>query len=308
MKLLSCFVAAIVLISAPAPREAYAAPEAPPGEIVVVCDQRIAPYRALLEGFTKACDWPVRVIPPEEAARDGLEGRLRERGVRAVLAVGIQARDAVEVLRDLPVLLTMVPQADHWVAARPNRSGIEMALSPRRHLETIRRVFPAARRIGVIFDPRISGDYVREAREAAGALNLALETHEIVRPGEFARHLEELPGRVDVFWMLPDPTALQAENVNALLLASFESRIPIYGFARKYVELGAVAAAHLDPYALGGQAAGMLPCLPAPAAAPGSARWEYARGSQLILNQKVARKMGVVLDPKALEAADDVVR
>lgn len=299
-----CFaavVAALLLLAVPA--RAVTA-----GEVAVICDREIAPYRALLESLTSACDCTVGVIPPQEAAEPGLEQRLKASGVRAVVAIGMQARAAVEGLRELPVLLTMVPRVQPWVAAQANRSGIEMSLAPRQQLETLRRVFPWVKRIGLVFDPAQTGDYVREARAAAAALNLTLETREIAKAGELSRRLEELRGLVDVLWLLPDPTVLQGENLNVLLLASFESRIPLYGFARKYVELGAIAAAQVDFAALGAQAAAMIRRVSSGLVAQTSPRWEYARGAQLVLNQKVARKMGVVLDPDVLEAAADVIR
>jgi len=280
---------------------------APRGEIAAICDTGIAPYRVLLESLKKSCDCELRVIPPEEAAREGLERRLKADGVRAVLAVGLRAREAVEGLRDLPVLLTMVPNVAPWVAARSNRAGIEMSLSPRQHLEALRRVFPRARRIGVIFDPAQTGGYVRDAQTAAAALQLTLETREIGRAGELSRHLEELRGRVDALWLIPDPTVLQGENLSLLLLYSFESRVPLYGFARKYVEQGAVAASQADIATLGVQVADVIRSMSLLPASAGP-RWEYSRGAQLLLNQKVARKMGIVFDPAVLEAAADVLR
>lgn len=288
----------------------FAAPTfaAPAGEVAVICDRDVAPYRALLEGLTEACDCKVRVIPPQEAEAEGLERRLKSEGVRAVLAVGMQARAAVDGLRDLPVVLTMVPDVDRWVAAQANRFGIGMSLSPREHLETLRRVFPGARRIGLVFDPAKTGDYVRAAQAAAAAMNLALVTREIARPGDLSLRLEELRGRIDVLWFLPDPTVLQGENLNLLLLASFESRLPLYGFAKKYVELGAVAAAQFDSTALGDQIAGMLRRASAAPAGVTPPRWEYPRGARLVLNQMVARKMGIVFDPEVLESAADVIR
>jgi putative ABC transport system substrate-binding protein len=280
---------------------------APAGEIVVLCDTTIAPYRDLEGSFARDSPLPVRVVAPEKAGGADFEARLRREGVRAVLAVGMQARVAAEGLRELPVLLAMVPRVERWVAERPNRLGIEMALAPRRHLETIQRVFPRARRVGVLFDVAQTGDYVRAAAAETGP-DLTLVTREIARPADLSRVLEELRGKVDVIWLLPDPTVLQGANLNVLLLASFESRIPLYGFARKYVELGAIAAAHFDPAAMGAQAAGVLAaaikCLPGPAAA----RWQYASGAQLVVNQKVARKMGLDLDPTLLQEADDVIR
>lgn len=304
MTILTALSAAFALLMSGA-LSAHAAAER---EVAVICDRGIAPYRALLEGLTSACDCTVRVITPREAAQPGLEQRLKVAGVHAVLAIGMQARASVEGVRDLPVVLTMAPQVQPWVAAQDNRSGIEMSLAPRQHLEALRRVFPRAKRVGVVFDPAQTGDYVREARTAAAALNLTLATREITKSGEFSRRLEELRGQVDVVWMLPDPTVLQVENLSILLLSSFESRIPIYGFARKYVELGAIAASQFDFAALGGQVAGLIRRVSSQPAGGALPRWEYAGGAQLVLNQKVARKMGIVLDPALLETATDVLR
>lgn len=301
--LLAVVAAGAVFLSGAVPTRAATAVD-----VAVICDPEIAPYRAMLEAFTEACDCTVRVIPPQVSEQPGLELRLKAAGVRAVLAVGLQARAAVEGVRELPVVLTMVPQVASWIDAQPNRHGIGMSLAPRQNLETLRRVFPQAKRIGVVFDPAQTGGYVREAGLAAAALNLTLETHEIGKPGDLSRHLEELRDRIDVIWMLPDPTLLQGENLSVLLLASFESRVPIFSFASKYVALGAIAAAFLDPVALGTQAAEVIGRASSRSGGVAQPRWEYARGAQLVLNQKVARKMGIVLDPAVLEAAADVIR
>ena len=301
MKLSLPVLAVLLLAAAPAAA-------APAGGVAVLCETDVGPHRELLKGFREASALPVRVLAPEDARKEGLEERLREQGATAVLAVGEGARAAVEGLRRLPVLLAMVPRVEPWVAAQRNRLGIEMALSPRQHLETLRRVFPRAQRIGMVSDPGQTGGYAREAAAAAAGLGVALVTREITRPADLSRHLDELRGQVDVIWMLPDPTVLRGANLNILLLASFESRLPLYGFARKYVEQGAIAAAHLDPAAMGAQAAGMLAAALGQDPAPAADRWRYATGARLVVNQRVARKMGLTLDPALLEEADDVLR
>ena len=101
------------------------------------------------------------------------------------------------------------------------------------------------------------------------------------------------------------PAVIVADQVAKALV---RARIPLYSFARKYVDLGAIAASQLDFAALGAQVAELVRHLPAPASGAAGARWVYAREAQLVINQKVARKMGLVLDPDVLEAAADVIR
>jgi putative ABC transport system substrate-binding protein len=301
MKRSASILAAVLLFAAPALA-------ASGGEVAVVCDREVAPFRAVLEAFTEHCGCSVRELTLQEAGRAGLEQSLRAQGVRAVLAIGAEARDAVSGVRELPVLAAMAPDVPSWVAAQQNRLGIRMEISPRQHLETIRRVFPRARRIGLVFDPRQTGGYEREAAQAASELGLVLDARETARPADLARQLDVLHDRVGVIWLLPDQTVLAGENIKVLLLASFEARLPLYGFARKYVDLGAIAAAYVEPAAIGAQAAAMLSRACAAPGGPASARWEYASRPRLAVNQKIARKMGVVLDPAVLEAADDVLR
>jgi putative ABC transport system substrate-binding protein len=66
--------------------------------------------------------------------------------------------------------------------------------------------------------------------------------------------------------------------------------VPIFSFAGKYVEMGAVAALVVDPHDMGVQAGEIVKTLAAGRKGPIRV---YARRSRLVINTKVAAKMGL---------------
>jgi len=275
--------------------------------VAVVTEPGVAPYKVVLQGFRAACPCRVLEFSLAEARAQGFERRLGEAGAAAVLAIGMPAREAVSAVRGLPVVAVMAPRMQEWAAGAANRFGISLAVSPQAHLEAIRLVYPGARRVGVIYDPAESGEYVREALAAAPSLGLELLAREAARPEEVPRALTRELAGTDVLWLLPDPTVLGAENLDLFLLDSFQKRLPIHAFALKYVELGAVSALNADLGALGRQAGRRLERRLQLGAGGGEPRFAYARGFQLVLNGMVARKMGIALPAAALEEAAHVV-
>jgi putative ABC transport system substrate-binding protein len=273
--------------------------------IAVVFNPGIRPYEAFLAGFKSALRSPVVEVPLKGNGPVPGPESLRTGHLKLLVAVGIDALTAVEPARDLPVLATMIPDLRRRMAAAENRFGLEMAIAPARHLEAVHRLFPAARRIGVLYDPRSSGEYLREAGTAAAALGLTLVPREVGPPRETVERLAGLKGAIDVFWMLPEPALAQPDVLDALFLFSFQNRVPVYSFARKYVAVGAVAALTVDPFDLGVQAARLVDTAAAPDRPGGAPRWRYATENALVVNRKVAEKMGLTLGADAARGAVD---
>jgi len=108
--------------------------------------------------------------------------------------------------------------------------------------------------------------------------------------------------KIDVFWMLPDTTVINAETVNSLLLFSFQNKIPIFAFATKYVEMGALAALNIDPVDLGVQAGEIMKRL-LDQKKGGIAAPVAPRKTVLTINRKIARKLGIDISKTILEKA-----
>jgi putative ABC transport system substrate-binding protein len=241
-------LAALAVLACPLPASSSC-------EMAVVVSADLKPYREVLQGIRDASVCNLR----EMTLRDGdaLE-RVRRTSPDAVVAIGTEAFRTVRPLRDAPVVHVMVIPSVVERSPSANLSGVSMSIAPAAWLAAIKRVFPGAKRIGLLFDPRNTGPFVSEAMRAAPAAGLTLKTAELGGADELPKALNSLRDAIDVLWMLPDPAVASAPVVEYLVRFSIQHRIPIMTFSVKYLELGAVAS--LDgPYDMGVQAAEWRP-------------------------------------------------
>ena len=149
----------------------------------------------------------------------------------------------------------------------------------------------------MIYDPRNTGAFVEDAVKAARAAGLELISQQIHDPSKLSAALSALENRIDLFWMLPDPSVVTTENVDLLLRFSFQQAVPIFTFSRKYVEMGAVASMDVDPYDIGVQVGEMANRVKAGSV---SLR-EYARTPHITVNKNIAGKMGFTITEEIMK-------
>jgi putative ABC transport system substrate-binding protein len=268
-------------------------------EAAVVMSADLKPYREVLAGLRETMQCTVR----EVRLRDGdVIDRIRRMSPGAVVAIGTDAFRHVRSLRDVPLIHVMVIPAEVERDRAANLSGVSMDIAPATWLATIKRVFPRARRVGVLYDEENTGTFVEEARRAAPEAGLELVAKSVRGPEDVPKELEALRA-VDVLWMLPDETVASPPMAEHLIRYSIAHRIPIMTFSRKYLDMGAVASLDVDPRDMGRQAGELANSILAGAGSGGSRR---ARKPLLSINARAADKMGVALDRAAMrEAAVD---
>ncbi|HUL01166.1 MAG TPA: ABC transporter substrate binding protein [Nitrospirota bacterium] len=263
-------------------------------EVIVVENADLKPYREVLRGFKDMCGCDIREVNLQNG--EGLEA-IEDNSPKIIMAIGTTSFKKVQAIKDLPIIYTMVVP---WEASAPlnqNISGVSMDISPETYIATIMKVFPKAKKIGLLYDPLNTAAFVEAASKAARAIGIELIPSAVNDPSMIPNAVNGLRGKMDVYWMLPDPSVVTPEIVDYLLNFSFQHNVPIFSFSRKYVEMGAIAALDIDPYDMGVQAAEIAKKI---LAGNSSAIRVYARKSTLSINAKVARKMG-------LKIADDIL-
>jgi len=274
-------------------------------DVVAVKGLDIRPYNEAIEGFRDACNCSVEELTLPENSHADIARRVLDKNPEAVLAVGIDALEHLQVIRNVPVLYAMVPSALGIPSSAVNISGVSTYISADKYLAAIAEVAPQAQRIGVIYDPRNSERLMQEASSAAAARGLQLVARKVGRAAEVPQALEGLRDRADLIWMAPDATVINAEAVKQMLLFSFQNRVPVFTFSRKFVEMGAVAAISVLPYDMGAQAGEMAARLLRDRQAGGRVA---PRKTVLVINGKVARKLGLRLRDDVVRKAEDVGR
>lgn len=263
-------------------------------EVVVVQGERLAPFEAALHGFRDTAG--VRSV--ERFVLSDLRGAdvvraVREAHPRLVLAVGRDALMKVREIREIPVVYVMVPPSATADATGRNVTGIEMDVPAERYLSLCGKQL-GGKRVGIIHNPAKTGALVQEARQTAERLGITLVVRRADDPREAVRELSSLQGKVDALWLLPDPTVVTRDTMDAFARFSLQHRVPVVAFAAKYLQQGAVAAIEVDPAEMGRQAGRMARRI-LDGASPQAETPEHPAKTRLKVNQSVARHLGITL-------------
>ncbi len=228
--------------------------------VVVVRSSNLAAYNAVVGGFSAEVRAQVEelTLPSSQQGITAAIESVQSRSPALVLAVGPQAATAARrMLRDIPILFTMVPWYERYGLEGPAVTGIALTNDLSVELALLARVTPGTRRVGILHDPRYSADLVEEAREFAAVEGVALVPIEIESASRMDRVLAGAKGRVDALLMIADKTVASAEIVRSLIDFATEQKLPLMGLAGSQVKEGALVS--LSPSYTGiGQQAGRL--------------------------------------------------
>ncbi|NOZ68933.1 MAG: ABC transporter substrate-binding protein [Deferribacteres bacterium] len=275
-------------------------------DIIAVQSINIKPYNDALHGFKEACNCNVKQFFVSDRRGEDIVRAVRKTHPAVILAIGIDALNRVRSIRDVPIVYFMILNSP---AAVPddNITGVSLYINPEKQLSLLRKALPDVNRIGLLYDPARTGDFVRRVRAAAEKAGTVLIAREIHSPKDVPVQLQGLKGKIDAFWMLPDITVVTPDTIELLFLFSFENRIPVITFSDKYLEMGALISFDIDAADIGMQA------------------WEIterilsgtdirkikevdARKAIVTINRKTAKKLGVTVSGRFLNKAGPVER
>ncbi len=262
-------------------------------QILVVRNQRFRPYGEALSGFRHVLDERFKGL--DYIIREGKEAAstIRHKKPDLILAIGMDALYAVKKT-DIPVVYLMVILPSAGSLEEKNITGVNMTISPERQLSSLRRIIPGARRVGLLYDPKKSGSFVRKAQRVARGLRMDLLAKEVSQAKDVSRALSGLKGSIDAIWMIPDTTVVTPETAELIMLFSLENRLPVCAFSVKYLELGAFMSLDVSAFHMGKQAGELAARILSGANARDIPPVE-ADNPTLSINESVARKLRIPL-------------
>ncbi|HEX9400852.1 MAG TPA: ABC transporter substrate binding protein [Anaeromyxobacter sp.] len=256
-------------------------------------------HAAVADAAQHALGQPARRVDVRDRAQ---RAALASSCGRLIIAVGSEAlRAAGESAPRSPVV--------HVMAGNGRGTGLPGVLpdaDPRRVLETLRKLAPSAHRIGMVFNPDLTGELVADAQASARPLGMELVALPARTVGEAVRAFQRFERElsVDALWLLPDGTATVQETVYYALELAHWRRLVVIGLSRWYVASGALFALLPRPDS-SGTVAGELGQQVLRGTPPSGA--VHARDYALYLNQRAATRLGLKLPRQLLESADQVL-
>ncbi len=263
--------------------------------IVAVKSIPVKPYEDALKGFRAGCSCRIIEFVASEMVAEEIVSQIRQRRPDLILAIGMDALMKTKRIRDIPIVYLMVANPQSVVGGEDNIAGVSMDIAPEKQFQSLQKILPEAKRVGILFNPGKTAALVKKAQSAAAETGIKLLTKEIQSPKEVPSALLTLKGKIDVFWMIPDSLVVTTETTESLLLFSVENRVPILTFSEKYVEMGALLSVGIDPHDIGRQVSDIAKKILAGTSAK-NIRNVDPRKAILSVNQKVAKKLGIVID------------
>jgi putative ABC transport system substrate-binding protein len=263
-------------------------------EILVVRSLRIKPYNDALAGFKAALRGKFSNINYAVQDTEDAPSSIRRKKPDLILAIGMDALQAVKRNTDIPIVYCMVLAPSLQSPVEKNVTGVSMTISPEKQLASLRRVLPGVRRVGLLYDPRKNGLFVKRALAAARELRIDLLAKEVTHPKSVHDALNNLKGAVDAFWMIPDTTVVTPETAEMIMLFSLENRLPVSTFSAKYLEMGALMSLDINASDMGRQAGDLASMILSGANSRDVAAVE-ADNPTLVINETVARKLRIPL-------------
>lgn len=215
--------------------------------------------------------------------------------------------------RSIPVVFTAVtdPVGAKLVKnmEKPNGNVTGLSdLSPvAQHVELMQEIIPNLKSIGVVFNPGESNAValVELLREAAKAKGIEVVEGTALKSADVQSAAQIIASKVDVLYAPTDNTIASA--IDGLVNAANQANKPIIGASTTYIENGALAALGFDYYQVGIQTADYVDAL-LKGTKVADLPVHVAKGSDLALNQKAAKKLGITFPAAVLARATSVTK
>jgi len=209
-----------------------------------------------------------------------------------VVAIGDQAVVAARKVSKVPVVYGMALNTDEDTLPG-NFSGVSMIASPRNYLQLFAAM--KLRRVGVIYDRKNTGAYMRRAMAMAAGMGIELVALKVRSSKEVQQRMIELKKQdVDALWLLPDSTTIVPETVGSYFVFAQQNELPVIGFSAAYLTKGALAAVELSRHETGRQL-----CDKIRTSSNGSSGTTDSAAGRLFFNSAVADKLDIRIPPLA---------
>jgi putative ABC transport system substrate-binding protein len=270
-------------------------------DVVVVQSIANPIYDKAIEGFQQTCGGDVITftLNKEKHLDEDDLAEIKTKKPAAILAIGPSALTEILLKKPpMPVLFTAITEKP---ASATPAAGILMNVPMDKQLDTLLRIAPSVKSIGVIYNPAKTQYFVDDLLRAAKAKNVTVTAIVSTSAPDAVKQLGTLFPTVDAYILAPD-TSIHSEPLEKSAgQLSVKLKKPVVGFKGTQLSNGFLFASELDPLEMGKQAGevthdilnGKKPASP----------FSSVKKFKLILNTKVADALGLKIPPDVASGA-----
>ena len=184
-------------------------------------------------------------------------------------------------------------------------TGVSDRLVAEQQVAFIRRVVPAAKRVGVIYSPGEANSVTakRQMQEVLERQGMSLVEAAAPRSVDVGQAAQRLVGKVDVIYTSNDNNVISAYE--AVIKVANSAKIPLICADRSSVQRGATGAMAIDYYTMGRQT-GRMVLRVLRGEKPGDMASETSDRLDITLNLAAAKKQGATISPELKAEAKEV--
>ena len=237
-------------------------------------------------------------------------------GEKPDVIVGIatpSAQALAAATKDIPIVFSAVtdPIGAKLVSNFANPGGNITGLSDMspiaQHLDLIKEITPGAKKIGVAYNPGEANavTLVDLLKTEAPGKGMEIITVAAPKSSDVLAAARSLIGKVDAIYVPTDNTIVTA--LESVIKVGAENGIPVYSGDTDSVKRGTVAALGFNYYDIGRQT-GKVVLRILKGEKPGAIPVRVAAGTDLFVNLKAAKSMGVTIPAAVVSKATQVIK
>jgi len=223
------------------------------------------------------------------------------------------AQAAVSATRDIPVVFSVVTDplgaklVSNMEQPGGNVTGLSDAVPVAQHLAMIKEIVPGLKKLGIPFNPGEPNavSIIASMKEAAAAQGVEIVESPAPKSSDVMIASQKLVGQVDAIYTTLDNTVITA--LESIIKVGIDAQIPVFSADTDSVERGSVAALGFNYSDLGRQTADMVVEV-LNGKKPGDMSVRIAEGTNLYVNLKTAKMMGVEIPESIVSRATKVVK
>ncbi len=212
-------------------------------KVGVIRSKDVSQYNQTLDGFRAKLAGKVDLKDLNlEALGDAeVTSQLQAMNPDAIFAIGpAAAKLARTAFARVPLVYAVVPNPEGLGLRGAGVTGVAMSVHPKKSFQLLKAMPKKVTRVGVIYNPQKSGDYVAEGQKAAEALGFQLITKTTDGEQDVPGALRDLIDKIDAFWLIPDSTVVSRNSFKFILQTTLEKSVPLLVFSSELVKAGAL--------------------------------------------------------------------